>query len=193
MFSKSFYILSALFAATLFAQTGYGNPIINFETRYFEFDASTKPEVIRELRLNSPRHGANGRYALGLTEWSIHWQYDIRSQLFECRIVEFTPTVNIVIHLPYWVNKHNADTDLQRKWDDFVRTISDHEDVHKLYAIEAAKELKREAENLKPRKRCEQLKLDLKRLHTSVLNKYRAKNHIFDSYEKVFRDVATWF
>ena len=173
------------------------DPVVEEKTLYYEFTANNKKEIWRQILNNSPQGKVNvaGNHAVNVatTEWELTAKHSYEGGLYRCTLKDVQTTLKITIRLPYWANKWQADQQLVENWDNYVRMVSDHEDVHRRYAIKMAQEYETELMELDSYKKCRDLKDAVKKTRTRVIGKYQAKNKWFDANEFTYQKNLVWF
>jgi len=170
---------------------------ISLSSKYYQFSAHDKTSIWKGIISHSPKVSlkdyAQHKVVVGLTEWGLRYHYTFRVGLYRCEIKKHSVEVNIAIHLPYWENKWEASEVLQKSWDQYVRMVSGHEDIHKEYAIRTAKRLDKDISELEVFKDCNALKKEVEAISQRHMQQNRADNSWFDAKEKIYQKNAIWF
>ncbi len=170
---------------------------VSLSSKYYQFNAHDKKSIWKGIISHSPKVSlkdyAQHKVVVGLTEWSLRYHYTFRVGLYRCEIKKHSVDVRVAIHLPYWENKWEAPEVLQKSWDQYVRMVSDHEDVHKEYAIRTAKRLDKDISELEVFKGCGELKKAIEAISQRHMQQNRADNSWFDAKEKIYQKNAIWF
>ena len=170
---------------------------ITLTSKYYQFNAHDKKSIWKGIVTHSPKVSladyAQHKVVVGLTEWNLRYHYTFRVGLYRCEIKKHSVDVSIAIHLPYWENKWEASEPLQKSWDQYVRMVSDHEDIHKEYAIRTAKRLDKDISELGVFKGCNALKKEVEAISQRHMQQNRADNSWFDAKEKIYQKNAIWF
>ncbi|MBV1920015.1 MAG: DUF922 domain-containing Zn-dependent protease [Pseudomonadales bacterium] len=170
---------------------------VSLSSKYYQFNAHDKKSIWKGIVAHSPKVSledyAQHRVVVGLTEWSLRYHYTFKVSLYRCEIKKHSVNVNIAIHLPYWENKWEASPSLQQSWDQYVRMVSDHEDIHKEYAIRTAKRLDKGISELGVFKGCNELKEEVDVISQRHMQQNRADNNWFDAKEKIHQKNVIWF
>lgn len=185
-------LLVALPCHALFAQ-----PIVEEQTVYYEFIANNKNEIWQQIQQKSPRGTVNmaGQHAVNVatTEWQMSARYTLEGGLYRCTLKAVQPTLQITLRLPYWSNKWQADKLLADNWDNYLRMVSNHEDIHRQYAIKMAEEFEIELMKLDSYRHCIDLKQAIEKTRIQVIAKYQAQNKWFDATELTYQHNLEWF
>lgn len=174
-----------------------GEPLIEETREYYEFQASTREQIWRQIASHSPKGNVNlaGHHAVNVavTEWRFDSRFRFEPGLRRCRIVDIQPRIRITIRMPHWVNKWEADEKLVADWDRYVRMVSEHEDVHRNYAIAMVKDFYQQAQGLGEFGDCQDARDAYETLQRSVAAEYQAKNKWFDAQDFVYQKQLKWF
>ncbi|OUS31912.1 hypothetical protein A9Q99_02125 [Gammaproteobacteria bacterium 45_16_T64] len=170
---------------------------ISFSSQYYSFQAHDKASIWKGIAAKSPKVSQKDhvrhQVIVGLTEWDLRQHYRFRGSLNRCELVGATTQLNVSIHLPYWEDKWKAPGYLQKSWDQYVRMVSDHEGIHKAYAIRTAERIDKEVSELVHEKDCEQLKAYIDEIVQKHMQQNRLDNRWFDAKEKIYQKHAAWF
>lgn len=186
-----------LLAALLLSAPGQAQPVIEEQTLYYRFNASSQKEIWEKIIAGSPqgRVQVAGQHAVNVatTEWHLTLHYRLEDGFQKCSITHVRPHLKITIRMPHWENKWEADPLLAENWDRYVRMVSNHEDIHRQYAVKMAQEVARELSTLDSQRRCHELEDDIKRTKDQVIGKFEAQNKWFDATEFVYQKELIWF
>ena len=189
--------LTGVIAGLLLTAWVRAQPVIQDATEYYEFSAATRAEIWHQILANSPKGSVEmaGHHAVNVatTEWRFEGHYRYEASLFKCRIIDVQPVLYITIHLPHWNNKWQADAKLAEDWDRYVRMVSNHEAIHRRYAIKMAEEYEKTLNELDTYKSCRDLNDDVTKIKDRLIGKYRAKNLWFDAQEFEYQKELNWF
>lgn len=172
-------------------------PVIEEKTVYYEFSANTKKEIWQQILEKSPMGATNiaGHHAVNVatTEWTLGARYRLEGGLERCTLTEVQPHLQITIRMPNWTNKWEADAVLADNWDNYVRMVSSHEDVHRQYAVRMATEYEAALMELGSYRYCRELKEEMENVRQTILGKFKAHNKWFDAKEFVYQKELVWF
>jgi len=147
-----------LLAALFLSAPGQAQPVIEEQTLYYRFNASSQKEIWEKIIAGSPqgRVQVAGQHAVNVatTEWHLTLHYRLEGGFQKCSITNVRPHLKITIRMPHWENKWEADPLLAENWDRYVRMVSNHEDIHRQYAVKMAQEVARELSVLDSQRRC---------------------------------------
>jgi len=185
-------LLAAVSCQSLFAQ-----PVVEEKTVYYEFSAKSKKEIWQQILHRSPHGAVNvaGQHAVNVatTEWQMSARYTLEGGFQRCTLKDVQSMLQITIRMPYWTNKWQADKLLAENWDNYVRMVSNHEDIHRQYAIKMAQEFETELLKLDSFRRCSDLKEAMEKIRIQVIGKYQAQNKWFDANEFTYQKNLEWF
>ncbi len=78
-------------------------------------------------------------------------------------------------------------------WDNYLRMVSNHEDIHRQYAIKMAQEFEIELMKLDSYRHCRDLKQAIEKTRIQIIAKYQAQNKWFDATELTYQHNLEWF
>ena len=82
---------------------------------------------------------------------------------------------------------------MAENWDNYVRMVSKHENVHKDYAVKTAHELDKRLAEIGVMKSCKDLKAKIEQTRQDVLAQNYLDNKWFDAKERVYQQKLKWF
>ena len=93
-------------------------------------EGETSEQIFKDFQKKSPIK-AEGQYdaKLGVADIKItpEAEYEIRGK--RCHVENVRVIVDVVIHLPRWVNYPQADNENQQRWDKLFNNVKVHEAV----------------------------------------------------------------
>ena len=191
------YVFAVFLSVFICSPSALAETEITLSSKYYQFNAHDKKSIWKGIVAHSPKVSladyAQHKVVVGLTEWNLRYHYTFRVALYRCEIKKYAVDVNIAIHLPYWQNKWEASEPLQKSWDQYVRMVSDHENIHKEYAIRTAKRIDRGISELGVFKGCGELKKEVEAISRRHMQQNNADNRWFDAKEKIYQKNAIWF
>lgn len=189
--------LCVVFALLLLARGLPAATEIHIASKYYSFAAHDKASIWVGMASASPKVSLDDHVqheiVIGLTEWRLRQRYQYQAALFRCEVADHVVVLDVVIHLPHWKDKWKAPAHLQSSWDKYVRMVSDHEDIHKAYAIRTAERIDEEVSALGQAKDCEQLTHDIDKIVEKHLAQNRLDNKWFDAKERFYQKRLQWF
>ena len=181
----------------LFTQPVSAKPFIIEERKYYSFTASSRQEIWQQIQANSPRgvveKAGEHLVSVAVTEARLSGRYQYQASLTRCKLLSYEPHLKIIIHMPHWENSWQASQQLVDNWNNYVRMVSNHEDIHRQYAIKMVEEFDRRLGELAHFKRCNELKEAIEQIRQEVIGTYRAQNAWFDAKERVYQKNLRWF
>jgi predicted secreted Zn-dependent protease len=136
--------------------------------------------------------GYPGEVFDGYTKWQIYWTYP-RITSTGCSTGGVTVTLTVEITLPHWVNKNDGSTELQNKWNSFLKNLTDHENTHKQYAFDAASDMYGKLNSIAVYPNCTELDKAVDLAANSILDGLNAKDDKFDAYTNHGRNQGVSF
>lgn len=177
--------------------TAFSEPVIHVDKEYYEFNANTKKQVWQQIQRAGGKakshDGSNHWVRVAWTAYDLDLKYSYRAGLYQCKLASYTPILKVTVTLPHWKNKWQADAVLAENWDNYVRMVSSHENVHKEYALEMVQDLDKRLAELSTTKSCRELIEQIKKTQQQVIAENRAKNKWFDAKELVYQKNLKWF
>ena len=135
-------------------------------------DAINKASTIRQ----------DGKTFHGYTTWYVAWNFRWNTlSSGQCVITSVNTTVSTNIILPSL--RRNANADLQQ-FDPYIAALTRHEEGHKQFGIDAAKEVDQAILNLEPRANCKQLEIDANNTGRRILERFKALEVEYDKTTK---------
>lgn len=148
------------------------------KTQYYTVEGTTREEVRRQMRKKAPGNG--GPHA-GFTEWNIRWNFNTTPSPDGCRASEPAIRVEIVRHLPKWVNAPDPGaSDIGRDWNRFLVALSAHEDGHVKIGSETAREVETAMRETASAHDCRRLKSALESAARKAIAAGRQRDTRFD-------------
>ena len=92
-------------------------------------------ELRRELDRRGPRD-SDGTVFHGHTQWEFGWQTELEASEDGCRLSGYRLDVDITITLPTWPGREAAPSKVAGQWDQYLATLSSHEDGHRDLVLE---------------------------------------------------------
>lgn len=179
------------------ASSGSAQPVIEEQTEYYGFDANSRQQIWQQILAKSPKGATTiaGHHAVNVatTQWWLEARYQLEAGLQRCELKSVQPQLKIVIRLPHWRNKWQADKILAENWDNYLRMVANHEDIHRQYTIRMVNEFEEALLGLGSYRRCRDLKEDIEKTRLQVIGKYKAKNKWFDANEYTYQKELVWF
>lgn len=135
-------------------------------------DAINKASKIRQ----------DGKTFHGHTTWYVAWNFRWNTlSSGQCVITSVNTTVSTNIILP--TLRRDANADLQR-FDPYIAALTRHEEGHKQFGIDAAKEVDQAILSLEPRANCKQLEIDANNTGRRILERFKALEVEYDKTTK---------
>ena len=173
---KKIIIISTIIS--LLSTTVAAEPTVNIETKYYSIYGSSANELREAMNTKSPVRQSGNTYD-AYTSWYVNWRFNWDSYNGECYMTKVTTTVDVEFTLPQWINRNEANSSLKEHWDNYYSALIDHENGHKDFGINAAREIESKLLTLSS-KRCSSLEKKANSLGTSIINKYATKEKRYD-------------
>lgn len=152
--------------------------VTQVSTNYYTVSGNT----MRELRwaLNQSRPWKDHRPADAMTDWNIHWTYQVVPTETGCQLKSMTTRTTISITLPKWVPGPDASPQLAEQWDRYLKALLKHEEGHRTIAHAAAAEMRKRIQAFEEASTCEALAAGIKKTAQDTLSEYRGKEARYD-------------
>lgn len=151
-------------------------------TDYYLVRGSTAAEIDRDIRDKGPMRG----HALAVAAISfepVSVLQEVSEEQCRFKTAKFRVVANVT--LPRWADRNASDDRaLRSAWSNLSRYAKVHEDTHVRIAETFARELGNEIEALEPRKTCERLDRDAKRVVQRIEREHNRAQLAFDAAEQ---------
>lgn len=145
-------------------------PKVNINTEYYLIHGSTANQLRNEMNTKSPIKQSGNTYD-AYTSWFVNWRFDWKKKNGLCAMTRVKSTVKVNFTLPKWENSHSAEVNLKKRWTHYYNALITHENEHKDFGINAAKEVENRLSVLSA-KNCSSLKTKANRLGKEIIDKY---------------------
>lgn len=155
-------------------------PVVTERYEYYDVTGSSE----KELRCQMTQNGCtwnDGKKYDSVTSWNWKWDYGYNAAPRACSADSFTVTVEIIFRYPRWVRAGEVPRSLVEKWDDYLKKLSAHENVHRDMAVDAATELSRAVAGLPPASSCKDLDRAVRALAGERMKKLNAEEQRYDA------------
>jgi len=131
-------------------------PSVKETYEYYEIKGNSEDELRSELcRLGCK--WKDGKTYDSVTNWHVKWDYDYNRSAETCSAEVFRVFVEITFRYPKWVRTDEVPRPLVAKWDNYVKSLVEHESGHRDMAVAAAAELSLAVAGLPPAPTCAEL------------------------------------
>lgn len=137
---------------------------------------------IASIHQSLQRHGPlgeNGKKFHASTRWQLDWNYRWIESAKVCRLNGIEVSVDIDMLLPKLKNRQGLNESLGEKWDRYLSALTAHEERHKEFGLQAARELEQVLLNT-PAQDCFALENRLSQQARDVLDKYERQEKEYD-------------
>ena len=122
-------------------------------TIYYEVWGTSTATIFDSIDFNAPQDEEGT--ALGLTSWVVRSpNWERVPNAFNCQLLEFTMTVDIVVTLPRLVEFDTVTAEIQERWQTLLEEITAHEQRHVDILLEGVEHLTQELESVSNRTSC---------------------------------------
>jgi predicted secreted Zn-dependent protease len=154
----------------LFSKNAFAVPKVIINTEYYSIYGVTAKELRNEMNTKSSIKQLGKNYD-AYTTWFVNWRFSWSENHGQCSITNVKSTVKVNFTLPKWENSNNATANLKKRWSHYYNALLAHEDGHKNFGINAAKEVENRLSALSS-KNCSTLKNKANNFGKKVIDKY---------------------
>lgn len=172
---RSYYAVIIIFVSSLII---YSQPGVKSTIEYYEIYGSTLTGLRQEIQKKGPREG-NQRFD-AYTTWWINWEFETLTSNNGCSLKKLKVNLVTKIVMPKWVNYESGSLELKRTWDKYYKALLDHENGHKEFGLNAAKEIEQEIKKIRPKRNCAELERDVNRAGDYIIAKYNSIEKEYD-------------
>jgi len=158
----------------------FAKPIIDTKIVHYDIFPNSKNDLERALFAKTPIV-IKGRRYLGITNWDVRLNYDTLKSKNSCSATNLKTVAKIIIILPRISKEHKVNYSTKSSFRKFYNKVKKHEHKHEYYTIQAAKEIDKKVQNIKPQNSCKKLKSKFDKVVGRVIKKYDKKNKDFDA------------
>lgn len=165
-----------------------GVEVAETEIIWFPVGGLTLRELNASKEANGPFNDIAGAKVWGQTGWRIGWKFAHDRSNGDCRIGNFTVTVESRMWLPKWGEYNLATPEVRDKWDAFFKGLRIHEDGHKANGVKAGNDLARRLRGMVARASCEALNAEIVQVRERIVSEYSLVDRAFDRVERIYRE-----
>ncbi len=164
------YLLKITALLIIFINSVYAYPSININTQYYSIQGTTAKKLRNEMISKSSIKQSGNTYDAS-TSWFVSWHFNWYENNGKCKISKVKSSVKVKFTFPMWSNHHDSSFKLKKHWDRYYKALIDHENGHKKFGINAAKEVEKQLLSLSS-KTCSALEKKANKKAQIILNKY---------------------
>jgi predicted secreted Zn-dependent protease len=157
----------------------HAEPTVHIRVEYYDVHGHSA----HELRQSMNRHGnkwTDGATYDALTTWNVMSHYDLAEENGQCRVVSVKVNAEIVHKLPRWVNRSETAPGLVEKWDRYLQALMVHEEGHRDFGIQAARETEEAISGMTTSRGCEELRSVLKARVDELIDQIKKQELEYD-------------
>lgn len=158
--------------------TNYDYPKVNESFDYYDISGRSESELRREMDANGYLWTDGIRYA-GMTFWTVRWMTYPRTEKELCAVDKVEATVQVKFRLPRWSN-NSAPARVKNWWTWYYEGLLKHENGHRDFGVEAAREVQRTIAGIRPQNTCKELYQVANKAGDQVLEKYKQLERDYD-------------
>jgi predicted secreted Zn-dependent protease len=146
---------------------------------YYQIYGATVSELQEEVNTKGPED-FDGR-VWAYAAWNINWNYPFKTENGRCVLYEpIEVTINVTYTLPKWDKPNNASPDLTSKWDKFYKNLVIHEKGHKDIALNIARLIFHDFQNMKSYQNCDIFLSELDKTGYGYIDKAHDEDKKYD-------------
>lgn len=154
----------------IFSNKALASPKINVTTEYYSIYGVTANELRNEMNTKSSIKQSGNTYD-AYTSWFVNWRFKWNKNNGQCSMTSVKSSVKVNFTLPKWENSNSAAVNLKKRWTNYYNALITHENGHKDFGINAAKEVENRLSVLSA-KNCSSLKSTANSLGKKIIDKY---------------------
>ena len=116
----------------------------------------------------------------GRTNWRVNWTYDYDTSGQGCALKNVTVGVKIDIYYPKWQQPDDFASGLDTKWEQWMASLEEHENIHKQYGLDGALDIQNQLAAYGGASDCSTTKSEADGIAYQILDKLNADNKAFD-------------
>jgi len=154
-------------------------PVVKETYEYYAIKGNSEDELRSEMCRNGCKW-RDGKTYDSVTDWRVKWDYEYGQARETCSAESFKVFVDITFRYPKWNRPDDAPGPLAAKWDNYMKSLVEHETGHRDMAVAAAAELSRAIAVLPPVSTCAELDRAVKSLCHKRLSQLNADAKEYD-------------
>ena len=149
----------------------YAEPTVKINYNYYEIRGTTAEKLRQEMNLSGPLDKDEKRYDAE-TKWHVSWKYWFGKSRYECWINRVTTEVEVTFTMPRWKRSKKMSKELEQQWRSYMEVLQEHENGHKNFGINAAREIERRLTSLGSMRSCNALENTANSIANQIIDKY---------------------
>ena len=154
-------------------------PEVSINTQYYPVTGFNSTQIRQSIQQSGPI-GKDGRRYHANTNWKLSWSYRWIESTSVCRITQVDVSIDINYLLPKHQHTDNLPQELKTDWENFFQALFRHEQQHKTYGVEAARELELKLLQIDQQLSCSRLDDLVSTTAQEVLDKYDRLERDYD-------------
>lgn len=154
----------------IFSNNTLASPKINVTTEYYTIYGVTANELRNQMNTKSSIKQSGNTYD-AYTSWFVNWRFNYNKNNGQCSMTSVKTTVKVNFTLPKWENSNGATVNLKKRWAYYYNALISHENGHKDFGVNAAKEVESRLLALSA-KSCSSLKSKANSLGKKIIDKH---------------------
>ena len=180
---KSYYLTFNLIVTifSIFGLVSAGNtePTISTKKTYYQVTGNTVNEIRKSLYNNTTIIEKGQKYH-AYTKWYVKWSFNWQKSPNSCQISSVKTKVDVQYTLPKLITYSSLSPSIKGKWSKYYQALINHEQGHKNFGVNAAREIEKSISNMEKRDNCHQLEKDANHIGQKIIKKYVQQEKKYD-------------
>jgi predicted secreted Zn-dependent protease len=116
------------------------------------------------------------------TKWSVNWSFGLKQVAGGCRIHNVTTSAKVTFTMPRWKNIAKGSPELRERWQNYMKSLQNHEDGHRDLGLKAAQEIESVLSALSPMHSCIEMERTANTTASGIVNSYKKKEEYYDLF-----------
>lgn len=153
------------------------------------YDITGRNEIeLRQQMSNKGYQWTDGKRYAGMTFWTVHWTTYPRMERDLCAVDKIAASVDVNFRLPRWADISTGSSNVRNWWTWYYDGLLKHENGHRDFGVNAAREVQRKIAGIQPYSTCTELYEAANKVGDSVLAKYQQLERDYDARTNHGRD-----
>jgi predicted secreted Zn-dependent protease len=158
-------------------------PLVTESYEYYDVCGCCEEDLKCDLKKKCITWKDGNKYD-SLTTWDVKWDYAYDLDSGSCLSDSFRATVHITFRYPRWIPTDDAPPSLVEKWDNYLSSLTHHENGHRDRVVAAAADLSRDVAQLPPSMTCAELDRQIQSLSRKRLEMMKENQRNYDDMTK---------
>lgn len=151
---------------------------ISSDTSFYDVRGVSPHDLEVAMVMHGPEVEGHPRYAA--TAFTIQWSFGTRSSAAGCAVRRPRIDLEMVVHLPRWVDRDQGASELREAWDGFLDAIETHERGHQQANVDGGTRMLRELRQARSAGGCADLRRAVEPRLRALLAEVHTANERYD-------------